>query len=277
MDVRGSVVVCLPGVPREMFAMFSDWAAPRIRARFGGDRAIVFRTLRCFGSGESHIETLLGDLIRRGRDPEIGITASEATISLRILATGATPEEAAAKAAPDAAFIRERLGFLVYGEDDDELHTVVGSMLVERGETVATAESCTGGLIGHLLTETPGSSRYFFGGVVAYSNEAKTAFVDVPAETIAAHGAVSPETAAALASGCRKRFGTDYGIGVTGIAGPDGGTSEKPVGLVYVALAHAGGVEIGQYNWPAERSAVKLRSAKTALNLLRLHMLKNKE
>jgi nicotinamide-nucleotide amidase len=275
-EFGNALFVCLPGVPREMFAMFTDWVLPRLRERFGGGRTIVYRTLRCFGSGESHIEAMLGDLIRRGRDPEIGITASEATISLRITGAGATREEAFAKTVSDAAFIRERLGDLVFGEDDDELQTVVGKLLAERGKTVATAESCTGGLVGHLLTEVPGSSRYYVGGAVVYSNELKTALTGVPAAMIHQHGAVSPQVAEALATGCRERFGADFGIGITGVAGPDGGTPTKPVGLVYVGLAHANGVEVVPYNWPAERSAVKLRSAKTALNVLRLHLLKSR-
>jgi nicotinamide-nucleotide amidase len=274
LEIGDSLFVCLPGVPREMFAMFTDWVLPRLRERFGGGQTIVYRILRSFGSGESHIEAMLGDLIRRGRDPEVGITASEATISLRIIASGATHADAYAKTVPDAAFIRQRLGDLVFGEDDDELQTVVGKLLAEQGKTVATAESCTGGLIGHLLTEVPGSSRYYVGGAVVYSNALKTTLAGVPAAMIEQHGAVSPQVAEALARGCRERFGADYGIGVTGVAGPDGGTPTKPVGLVYVGLAHAGGAEVAVYNWPAERSAVKLRSAKTALNVLRLHLLK---
>jgi len=273
MEVGDSVVVCLPGVPKEMFPMFLDWAAPRIAARFGGGRATVVRTIRTYGTGESHIEELLGDMIRRGRDPEVGITASEATITLRIVAHGATPEEAAAKAEPDVAFIRERLGTLIYGEDDETLATAVGKLLAEKGETLATAESCTGGLIGHTITEIPGSSDYYLGGFVVYSNEAKTNFCDVPTEMLEEFGAVSRQVAEALAKGARKKFGSDYGIGVTGIAGPGGGAPMKPVGLVYIAVADADGCEVLQTNWPADRSSIKLRSAKSALNLLRLRLL----
>jgi nicotinamide-nucleotide amidase len=275
MEVGRAVIVCLPGVPGEMKPMFIDWVTPRIRTHFGGGRATVVRTIRTYGTGESHIEEMLGDLIQRGRDPEIGITASEATITLRVVSRADTPEAAMAKADPDLAFIRERLGHLIYGEEDEDMADVVGRMLAERGRTVATAESCTGGLVGHLLTEVPGSSRYYLGGFVVYSNEAKTQFCDVPAAMIAEHGAVSKQVAEAIATGVRKNFAADFGIGVTGVAGPDGGTAAKPVGLVYIAVADADGCEILQSNWPADRSSIKIRSAKSALNLLRLRLLKS--
>jgi nicotinamide-nucleotide amidase len=276
MEIGGAVVVCLPGVPKEMYPMFADWVTPRVAERFGGGRATVVRTVRTFGAGESQVEELLGDMIRRGRDPEVGITASEATITLRIVAHGATPAEARAKVEPDLAFLRERLGALVYGEDDETLATAVGTSLSAKGKTLATAESCTGGLIGHLLTEIPGSSAYYLGGFVVYSNEAKTKFCDVPTAMLDEFGAVSPQVAEALANGVRAKFGSDYGIGVTGIAGPGGGSPTKPVGLVYVAVADAAGCEVLQSNWPADRSSVKIRSAKSALNLLRLRLMKLK-
>jgi nicotinamide-nucleotide amidase len=274
MEVGESVVVCLPGVPKEMFPMFSDWVAPRVAARFGGGRATVVRTVRTYGTGESHIEELLGDMIRRGRDPEVGITASDATITLRVVAHGATPAEAAAKIEPDLAYIRDRLGSLVYGEEDETLAAAVGKLLSERRQTLATAESCTGGLIGHMITEIPGSSNYYFGGFVVYSNQAKIAYCDVPKAMLDEFGAVSPQVASALATGVRKKFGSDFGVGVTGVAGPGGGTTAKPVGLVYIAVADSEGVEVLKSDWPADRSTIKLRSAKSALNLLRLRLLK---
>ncbi len=273
LEVGEALLLCLPGVPREMRTMFEGWALPRLAARFGGGRATVFRVVKCFGSGESNVEERLGDMIRRGRDPEIGITASEATISLRIVAHGATPAEAAAKAEPDVRAIREKLGELVFGEGTDELQGAVGALLAAKGRTVATAESCTGGLVGHLLTEVPGSSAYYLGGVVAYANEAKIAHLGVAPELIARHGAVSAEVARALAAGARGKFGADYGLGITGVAGPGGGTAEKPVGMVHVAVAGPKEIRHALYNWPAERSAVKLRGAKAALNLLRLMLL----
>lgn len=276
MESEGTLFICVPGVPDEMYGMFNDWVAPRLAERCGG-RAIVHRTLRCFGAGESTVEQMLGDMIRRGRSPEVGITVSEATITLRVTAKGANPAEARALAEPDVAFIRERLGELVYGEEADELHAVTVRRLIETGTTLATAESCTGGLVGHLLTEVPGSSRCYLGGVVAYSNAAKQKFLGIPRKLLDTHGAVSPEVASAMAAGVRRLYSSDIGLGITGIAGPDGGTAEKPVGLVYIALAHPEGVISGQYNWPSSRSGTKLRSAKTALNLVRLHLRKTND
>ncbi|MGL5095445.1 MAG: competence/damage-inducible protein A, partial [Planctomycetia bacterium] len=224
MEVDGAVIVCMPGVPREMFAMFDDWVLPRVAARFGGGRAIRTLILRCFGAGEATVEEKLGDMIRRGRSPEVGITASEATISLRIVSSGDSPEAAEAAIPADVAYIYEKLGDLVYGEGDDELPEVVARMLTGRGITVSTAESCTGGLLGSKLTDVPGSSSFYLGGVVAYSNAVKERLLDVPRSLLDSVGAVSPEVAQVMAVGCRANFGSDYALSVTGVAGPGGGT-----------------------------------------------------
>lgn len=272
-EVGGKPIVCMPGVPVEMKGMWAASVLPRLKERFGGGRCIVFRILKTFGEGESHIEQQLGDLIRRGRTPEVGITASEATISLRIKGEGPTPEAAWASTEPDASFIRATLGDLVYGEGEAELHEVVGRLLIERGKSLSTAESCTGGLLGKLMTDLPGISSVYPGGVVSYANAAKSDLLGVDPAILERHGAVSPETAAAMAEGCRRRFGTDFALSITGIAGPDGGTKEKPVGLVHVALAGPEGTDVGRYNWPAERPAIRIRAAKTALNLLRRKLL----
>lgn len=272
LEVAGRLVVALPGVPREMFGMFEEWVLPRLAERFGGGRAIVHRVLRCFGAGESQIEEKLGDLTRRGRHPEVGITASNATISLRVTAKAATPEEARRLIEPDVARIRQTLGELVFGEGDEELQHAVAKALADTRKTLATAESCTGGLVGHLLTEVPGISAHYLGGVVCYSNEAKMRFLGVPEELLLRHGAVSPEVAQAMARGCRNRFGADVAVAVTGIAGPGGGTEDKPVGLVYVCLEHAGGQKLVRFHWGLDRTFTKIGSAKTALNLVRLHL-----
>ena len=155
-----------------------------------------------------------------------------------------TAEQAEQMIAERAQLVRERLGDAIYGENDDPLEKAVVTLLKEHGKTVSTAESCTGGLVAQRITDVAGSSAVFLGGVVAYSNAAKTDLVAVPSELIDRVGAVSPEVAQALAEGARNRFGTDYGIGVTGIAGPDGGTPDKPVGLVYLAVAYPGGCEV---------------------------------
>lgn len=277
MEYQQCVFVCLPGVPSEMKAMFQTEVAPRLRARFPSRAAIAHRIIRCFGAGESQIEEMLGDMTARGRQPEIGITASEATISLRITATGPTYEEAFAAVEPDAKLIYEKLGDLVYGENHDQLHTIVGRKLLETNTTISTAESCTGGLLGHWLTEIPGISPVYLGGVVSYSNEAKMDLLNVPKEMLDQFGAVSPQVAQAMAEGCRNRFKSQLGVGITGVAGPGGGSATKPVGLVYVALAHPTGVELAKYNWGGDRTSIKIRSAKTALNLVRLYLKKKTE
>lgn len=274
MDFADKVFVALPGVPREMFGMFDEWVLPRLTERFSGGQVIVHRVLRCFGAGESHIEEMLGDLTRRGRDPEVGITASGATISLRITARAETVEAARALIEPDALSIRQKLGDLVFGEGEDELHTAVARLLLEKKKTISTAESCTGGMIGSLLTEFAGISASYLGGVISYSNEAKEKFLGVPAEMIERHGAVSAEVAEAMARGCRERFGSDLAISVTGIAGPDGGSAEKPVGLVYACLATGEGHRITRFQWGNDRAFVRTGSAKMALNLVRLELLK---
>lgn len=274
MEHQGTIFAAMPGVPKEMFPMFTDDILPRLRQKFPARQAVVHRSLRCFGAGEAAIAEKLGDLIRRGRKPEVGITASEATITLRITAIADSPAAAEAAIAPDEVFIRERLGELVYGEESETLQDAVARLLVQKQKTLSTAESCTGGLVSHLLTEYAGISEVYLGGVVSYSNAAKESLLGVPAELLREFGAVSPEVATSMARGCRERFGSDLAVAITGIAGPGGATPTKPVGLVHVALAHDGGVDLAQYNWAADRSSVKLRSAKTALNLIRLRLLK---
>lgn len=269
-----TAIVCLPGVPRELKPMFLDWVLPKLQEKTGVRRTIVHRTLHCFGAGESQIEEMVGDLTRRGRQPEVGITASEATISLRITAIAETVDEARAKIEPDANYLYQVLGHLVYGEDGEQLHTAVAKLLLAHQVTLSTAESCTGGLVSEWLTETPGISQCFLGGVVAYSNQVKMDLLDVSGKILDSHGAVSEQCAEAMALGCQKRFHSDLALSVTGIAGPDGGTSEKPVGLVYVSLASPTGVKTRQFQWGPDRHSIRVRAAKMALNMVRLYLLR---
>jgi nicotinamide-nucleotide amidase len=219
---------------------------------------------------------MLGDLMARDRNPLIGTTAKAGQITVRVTARAATAAEAAALVERDVAAVAERLGELVFGGDEQTVAAVVGGVLAEAGRSVATAESCTGGMIGEMITEVPGSSEYFRGGCIAYANEAKVSALGVSEEDLAAHGAVSEPVAEAMAAGARRLFGADWAVSTTGIAGPGGGTSEKPVGLVYVGVAGPAGAEVHRHVFPGDRASVRRRAALYALNHLRLALMRKK-
>jgi nicotinamide-nucleotide amidase len=276
MTLGKSTVACLPGVPGEMRIMFEEQVVPRLRELGRLGQVIVHHKINLFGKGESDIEAAALDLTARGRTPEVGITASEATISFRISAAAPTEPEARRALEPTIALIRARFGELVVGDGSVDVADAAVALLMQSGTTLATAESCTGGLIARQITAIPGVSPSFLGGVVSYSNESKVELIDVPAALIDAHGAVSPEVAAAMAAGVRRRLKTDLGLSVTGVAGPTGGTPQKPVGLVYLGLADAVGVETRRLDIGPEqpRDVVQARAAKSALNWVRLYLLR---
>ncbi len=278
MTIGRATIAALPGVPSEMKRMFQDEVVPRLRRLGYGGRFIVHRKLNLFGKGESDIETQAMDLTARGRIPEVGITAHDATISFRITGIGATEEEAQALIRPTAELIHERFGSLILGEGSDDVAEALAAQLARTNSTLATAESCTGGLIAHLLTAIPGISAHYLGGAVTYSNASKTELLGVPAERIAANGAVSAEVAAAMAEGVRTRLGATIGISTTGVAGPGGGTPEKPVGLVYLGLSTSSGTQTRRLDMGAERPRdfIQLFSAKAALNWARLVLIGEK-
>ncbi len=271
MEHGGTIFAALPGVPGELKIMFDEQVAPRLKAtgRLGPVR--VHRVINLFGKGESEIEADALDLTARGREPEVGITASDATISFRITATGTTEAEALAEIEPTAALIYERFGELIVGEGTIDVADALALELARTGTTLAVAESCTGGLIAQRITDIAGVSPYFVGGVVSYANEVKTALLGVSADLIERHGAVSAEVAEAMADGVRQVAGAALGLSVTGIAGPTGGTVEKPVGLVYVGLSHGSTVAHRRLMLGPEqpRSVIRSRAAKQAMNWLR--------
>jgi len=271
-----TILVALPGVPAEMKTMFREQVVPRLRQAGLASGTTYLRKINLFGKGESEIEQAALDLTIRGREPEVGITASEGTISFRIVARGSN--EGMAKAAADATaqIILERFGELVIGEGDVDVAEALLHVLQARRLTLATAESCTGGLVAAMIAAIPGASNAFLGGVVSYSNESKSSLLNVSPQLIAAHGAVSPEVAAAMASGARERLGADLAISTTGIAGPAGATPAKPVGLVYLGLAQADHVQTRKILLGPDlpRETIQKRAAKQILNFARLTALR---
>lgn len=265
-------VVCMPGVPAEMKAMFTDHVLPILRGLAGAGSVICERIIRTFGMGESQAGELIAALMVRGRNPQVGTLASSGVVSVRIRASAASEADAVALLDKDEASIRKLLGRIVVGRDGDLLPQVVARLLTERGATLAVAESCTGGLIAAMITDVPGASRCLVEGVVAYANDAKTRRLDVPARLLEMHGAVSDPVARTMAENLRRSVGTDYALATTGIAGPTGGTPDKPVGLVFIALAGPEGTSVIRAVYPGDRLRVRQRTAMAALNLLRLRL-----
>lgn len=269
-----ATVFALPGVPGEMKAMFERDVAPALRVH-AGEAVILQTVIRTCGAPESQIGQQIADLMVRGRNPNVGTTAADLIIGVRINARGRTPDEARELMRRDADEVRRRLGHVVFGEGDATLQEAVAVLLWSSGRTVATAESCTGGLIARRLTDVSGSSRYFKAGFVTYANDMKTSLLGVPADLLAARGAVSREVAEAMAVGARTRAAADYCLSATGIAGPTGGSPDKPIGLVFLGLSSAAGcvvkdIRLGDHLGRAE---IRDRAAKLALNMLRLALL----
>lgn len=270
-ESQDKLFFAMPGVPPEMKQMFAESVMPMLRHLAVG-QAVVVKKLRCYGAGESTIAQRLGTIMQRGRNPLINCTVDLGVITLHVVATAETAETAERMARKDEESLREMLGELVYGAGEQTLEQVVGRELARQAKTVAVAESCTGGLLAKLITDVPGASEYFTHGWITYSNQAKSSELGVPAELIARHGAVSEQVAEAMARGARTRAGTDFAIGITGIAGPGGGTEQKPAGLVYVAVDSDRACETRRCLFTHDRRFVRLRSAQTALNMLRIRL-----
>jgi competence/damage-inducible protein CinA-like protein len=266
----GRHLIVLPGVPREMKPMVEETVLPWLRAQRGGE-VYLARTFQTFGVSESGLDEMVAGMV----DPaegRVSFRASFPEVSVRVVVHGSAAV-AEQRLAIVGERLRERLGACVYGEGSTSMEAVVGEQLRARKLTLALAESCTGGLVGHRITNVPGSSAYFLGGAEVYSNRAKEQVLGVPGATLAAHGAVSEETAAAMADGARRLFGADLAVAITGIAGPDGGTAERPVGTVCFALADGAETASRRYQLWGNREWVKLLASQVALDWVRRKVL----
>jgi nicotinamide-nucleotide amidase len=267
----GRALACfLPGVPSEMEAMFREHVAPLLEPLPRAHRHQI--RLKTFGLSEAEVNDRLAGL-EAAHGVTVGYRASMAEIEVKVLAQAESTGDAARRARVAADDARARLGSIVYGEGKVTFATALLELLLERQLTLAVAESCTGGLAQELVTNVPGASRVFLGGVVTYANEVKTALLGVDAGLIATHGAVSTEVARAMAEGVRERLGASLGLSFTGIAGPDGGTPEKPVGLVHLALATATGTVAAQRVFPGNREQVRRRAVFAGFSLIRRRLL----
>jgi nicotinamide-nucleotide amidase len=270
--LRTQWLVMLPGPPRELRPMFEDRVVPLLRREFPPAAPFVCRTLRTSGIAESRVQEKIGSPLYKleALGLEVGYCARVGQVDVRLSARGADAERVVREA---AAIVQRTFGAQIYGFDDEEIEAVVVRLLTERRKTLALAESCTGGVIAHRVTNVPGASAVFPGGFVTYSNELKQKFLGVRPETLAAHGAVSEAVAREMAEGARRGTGADYALAVTGIAGPGGGTADKPVGTVFIALAGESGTTVERRINAYERETFKQMTAQQALEKLRVQLI----
>jgi nicotinamide-nucleotide amidase len=272
IEVGDKLVVALPGPPSEFAAMLESSVAATLAAR--STQSSRSRTLRIVGIPESVIERRLEDLMQ-SVNPSVAPYVKPMEVHVRILAHASSANETNELIAPVELAIRERLGIAIFSADDESLESVVISLLKRKSQTVATAESCTGGMLGQRLTSVPGASDAYLGGYITYSNELKAREVSVARYDLAKYGAVSEEVARQMAEGAIRHTGADFAIGITGIAGPDGGTESKPVGLVYISLAGPRGVEVSKQIFAGDRELIRFRATQVALDMLRRELLLN--
>ncbi len=272
LEEQGRIIINLPGPPHELEAMFAHSVIPYLNGKYGVHGTIVSRVLRTYGIGESSLEEKIKDLILTQNNPTIALLARAGEVVVRLTAKGESA--AAANVLIDGLqqVIVPRLNSYIFGIDDESMELVVGQGLQQRHLSLSLAESCTGGLITSRLTDIPGSSRYIQGAIVCYSNAIKIQAVGVPEETIMTYGAVSEQTAMAMARGIRIKFGTALGVGITGIAGPDGATPEKPVGLVYIAIDGPAGLQCQRHQFTGNRTDIKFRASQETLDRIRRYI-----
>lgn len=271
-DGREKIILLLPGPPFELKPMFEEQCRERLRAKVP-PAFIAVRTLKIAGMGESAVDARVAPIYKTHTDVQTTILAGAGEVQLHFKARAATQQEAENRVEVLAGQVEEELGDFVFSCNNESLEQIVGYFLQMRGATLAVAESCTGGLLSERLTSVSGSSRYFLGGAVVYSNDLKAEFAGVPHHFIEKHGAVSREVAAALAEGIRAKCGATLGVGITGIAGPSGATDTKPVGLVYHALASESGTDVVEKHFPGDRKRVRHFASQQALDMIRRKMM----
>lgn len=264
-------IIILPGPPKEMKPMFENEARPYINSIT--NNTLVSKTLKLFGIGESLLDTKISDIISEQDNPTVAPYISDMELRLRITAKSDSESKANSIIEPVVEKIKSRVGEFIYAEDNVSIEAVVSKMLVEKNLTISTAESCTGGLVSSILINYPGISSVFMEGCVTYSNESKISRLGVNPSTLKVHGAVSEETAKEMAEGIAKHLGTNVAISTTGIAGPDGGSHDKPVGLVYIGIYINGKTTVNKYIFNGNRQEIRFRATKNALNDLRLRLL----
>jgi nicotinamide-nucleotide amidase len=273
LETNDKVLAIFPGPPRENQPMFTDHVLLRLK-KLSGDVVVRKRVLRVTGMGESAIDEAIAPIYREYEDVQTSILFSKSEVEVHLSARSTDENKALATLGELSKKISDKLGIAVFATNGETMEQVISKLLTERGETVATAESCTGGLIARRLTELAGSSKFFIEGAVTYSNDAKLRTLNVKQGTLDRFGAVSSETAEEMARGMRERADADYAISVTGIAGPEGGSAEKPVGLVWFALADRQSVKTVKFVFPGDRYLIRWRSSQAALDLLRRRLLK---
>jgi len=272
IDEGTPFIAVLPGVPRELQAMYREELRRELEERFGSKIFTRRRILRTCGISETAVNQAIQEILRSAA-PVVGLTAKETGVDIRIIARRSSAEKSQEQVEATEAAIRKKLGDAVYGVDGQELEEVLGALLQQRRLRIAVAESCTGGMIAGRITNMAGSSGYFERGVVVYSDLSKTEMLGVPPDLIGKHGAVSAEVAAAMAQGIQRSAKTDLGLAVTGIAGPGGATDTKPVGLVYTALASAQGIATAEHRFLGEREQVRIKAAQAALDMVRRYLI----
>ncbi len=265
---RERIILLLPGPPHELKALFEEQCVARLRAKLP-TQFIATRELKITGLGESACDARVAPIYKLNTDVQTTILAGAGEIQLHLKTRAASLEAARARVDQLVEKIEAELGDAVFSDNGDSMEQIVGYYLQMRNATLAVAESCTGGMLAERITSVSGSSRYFLGGAVVYSNQLKTAFADVPDELIEKHGAVSPEVAAALAEGIRRRTHATLGLGITGVAGPTGGNDAKPVGLVFHALASDTGTDVIERKFPGDRKHVRRFASQQALDMVR--------